>query len=134
MSRQRGERGRRLLEKAAPGALRHRSARYETPEKAMQRRGAKPSDKQEADAVPPEIAAQLVREFKDRHYKTWPDHPLPGLDGRTPRDAARLKTMRPRLVDLLKDMENMETRGARPDNPAYDFGWIWAELGLDRPT
>lgn len=79
------------------------------------------------------VARPIIRQYKDRHYKTWPDTPLPGLDGRTPRESAGLPALRPRLVDLLKDMENMEERGARPGSPAYDFGWIWTELGLERP-
>jgi len=73
-----------------------------------------------------------MAEYKERHYHTWPDTALPGLDGRTPRDAARLKSVRPKLVDLLRDMENHEAHAARPDNPPYDFAWMWAELGLER--
>jgi hypothetical protein len=42
--------------------------------------------------------------------------------------------VRTRFLDLLKDMENMEARAARPDNPAYAFGRLWSERGLSRPT
>jgi len=75
-----------------------------------------------ADAIPPELAADIIKQYKDRHCQTWPDEPLPALDGRTAREAARIAKLRPRLVDLLKDMENHEARAERPDHPAYDFG------------
>ncbi len=132
-SRQRAERGRALLEGAAGPALRHRSTRFESVAKAMERHRSKPAA-ESRDSIPPEVAADVIREYKDRHYKTWPDEPLPALDGRTAREAAGIAKLRPRLVDLLKDMENHEARTTRPDNPPYDFVWIWKELGLERPT
>jgi hypothetical protein len=130
-SRRRGERGRALLEQAAGGALRHRSTRFESVEKALEKHRSAPA--RPAEEIPPEVAAEVIRQYKDRHYKTWPDTPLPGLAGRTPRESAGLPVLRPRLVDLLKDMENMEARGASRGSPAYDFGWMWTELGLERP-
>ena len=51
--------------------------------------------------------------------------------GRTPRHATRLKTLRPRLIDLLKEMESHEARASKAESPAYDFGWMWRELGLE---
>ncbi|HET7291728.1 MAG TPA: SEC-C metal-binding domain-containing protein [Vicinamibacteria bacterium] len=132
MSRQRGERGRRLLERTCGDSLRHRSSRYESVRHALERQPASRSE--EPPSPQPELAAELVRQFRERHYRDWTDEPIPALDGRTPRHAARLKTLRPRLIDLLKDMENREARAARPDNPSYDFGRIWQELGLERPT
>ncbi len=129
-SRQRAERGRRLLEEAAGPFLRHRASSFESVEQLM-KKPRPPRDP--SDEIPPQVAAQAVREYKDKHYKTWPDVPLPALDGRTPRHAAELKTLRPKLIDLLKSMENSEARTAAPDEPAYDFGWIWTELGLERP-
>jgi len=130
-SRRRAERLRRLVADTAGGALRHRSTRFESVEKAMARRRKRPSPEAEPD-LPREEVAPLMAAYKQRHYSTWPDTTLPALGGRTPRHAARLKTLRPKLVDLLRDMENHEAHAARPDNPPYDFGWMWAELGLER--
>ena len=130
-SRRRAERLRRLVQDAAGGALRHRSTRFESVEKAVARHHKRPSPEAEPE-LPPEEVAPLMAAYKQRHYSTWPDTALPALDGRSPRRAARLKTLRPKLVDLLRDMENHEAHAARPDNPPYDFGWMWAELGLER--
>jgi hypothetical protein len=76
------------------------------------------------------VEARLVREWKAQHYRDWPDRPLPGLRGRTPRQAARMPAWRPRLIELLKWMENQEARHATAARPAYDLGWIWRELDV----
>jgi hypothetical protein len=85
------------------------------------------------DRVPPEIEAQVVGQFYEQHYRRWLDEPVPALGNRTPREAARLKAARPRLVALLQEVENMAARQRLEGRPAYDFGWMWAELGLRRP-
>ena len=38
-----------------------------------------------------------------------------------------------KLISLLKAMEHASARDRRAGRPAYDFGWMWEELGLDRP-
>lgn len=57
----------------------------------------------------------------------------PALGHRTPRQAAGLKSSRPRLISLLKEMEVMAERDRRAGRQAYDFTWMRAELGLERP-
>ena len=99
-------------------------------ERAMERRQAQAP---KPPPVPPEIEAQLVGEMYERHYRTWPDQPLPALGGRTPREAARLASTRSTLIALLKQMETMNERQRRQGRPTYDFTWMWAELGLERP-
>ena len=129
-SRQRAERGRALIAKACGAAIRHRATRYESVESAMKARVPALAMRPE-EPVPPAEAARVLAEFKDGHYRAWLDVPLPALAGRTPRHAARLKTLRPRLIDLLKELENHEARSASPESLAYDFGWMWSELGLE---
>jgi len=51
----------------------------------------------------------------------------------TPRQAAGQAATRAKLVAILKQMENQAVRQRRSGQAAYDFGWMWAELGLDRP-
>ncbi len=84
-----------------------------------------------ADAIPPEVAAEVLREHLDRHYRACLDQQIPVLDGKTPRQAAKNKSGRERLVEWLKLIENGEARRARDqDQEPYDFEWMWQELGL----
>ncbi len=136
MSKERAERGRRVVEAAAGEAVRYRVTEYEDLGQAMKRVAASPkppAGEPQAPAIPPEVEAELLREFQDRHYRKWVDEPIPALGNRTPRHAASLKTVRPKLVDLLKEMENHEARAARAGRVSYDLTWIWKELGLERP-
>lgn len=123
MSKARAERVRAFLEALAGDAVRYRATSLESLERAIDRRPATPA--REAIAIPPEIQEELVR--------GWVDEPLPALGGQSPREAAQSKTGRPRVVALLKDMESLAARDRLQDRPAYDFGWMWAVLGLDRP-
>jgi hypothetical protein len=132
-SEQRVERGRKLLESLAGDAVRFRLVEYEDPERAMERVASSPGRQDTGDAVPPEIQATLVTEYYEQHYRDWPDQPLPALGNRTPRDAARLKRVRPKLVALLQEFENMSARERLDGRPAYDFAWMWGELRLERP-
>jgi hypothetical protein len=133
MSRERAQRARRRLAEAAPDAVRHRSSRYESVASAVARHRAI-ADRPRDIPIEPREAAALLLEYQESHCRRWPDEPLPALDGRTPRQAARSRALRPRLIDVLKEIENAEARAARPESPAYDFGWIWDELRLDRPA
>jgi hypothetical protein len=131
VSKPRAQRGRRLLEEAAGPAIAFKATRYESVERAMERAGARPRPAE--PEIPPEVQAQVVGEFLERHYGTWPDEPLPALGNRTPREAAKLRSARPRLIALLKEMEAMAERDRRAGRPAYDFRRMWTELGLERP-
>jgi hypothetical protein len=68
----------------------------------------------------------------DEHYRGWLDEPIPALDGKTPREAVRTKRGRERVAELLREIENMGERDRLEGRPAYDPGWMWEELGLDR--
>ena len=46
-----------------------------------------------------------------KHWKEWPDMPLPALGGRSPREAARTPAGRVELEALFRDME-----AGAPDN------------------
>jgi hypothetical protein len=130
-SKARAERGRAFLESLAGDAVRYRATSYETVERALERRPAKPG--RPDLEVPPEVQAEILGGCYDKHYRAWVDEPLPALRSQTPREAARSKTGRPKVVALLKDMESLSGRERLEGRPGYDFGWMWAELGLDRP-
>jgi hypothetical protein len=88
--------------------------------------------KDEITESPPEAQAEMLGEFYERQYRKWLDEPVPALGNRTPRHAARLKTVHPKLIALLKDFESHSERQRRSGEVAYDFGWMWTELGLNR--
>ncbi len=129
-SRPRAERGRAMIEALCGSAVAYRATSYEDVGQAMKRR---PTRAAEVSEVPPEVQAAVVGQFYEEHYRKWLDVPVPALDGRTPREAARLKSAHPQLISLLKGMENMAERDRRAGRPAYDFRWMWGELGLERP-
>ena len=130
MSRDRAERGRALIESLVPAAVRYRATTLEDVGQALERRRAPAPESSE---VPPEIQAEVVGAFYEQHYRKWLDTALPALGGRTPREAARLQSTRPKLIALLKSFEAMAERQRRDGRPAHDFGWMWGELGLERP-
>ncbi len=121
-SKERVERGRAFLESLAGNAIHFRLVEYEDPERAMERVARSPGRESEADRVPPEVEAEVVGQFYAQHYGGWLDEPIPALGNRTPRHAARLKTVRPKLVALLQEFENMAARqrwrAARPTTSA----------------
>lgn len=128
MSDQRLERGKRLLEELAGAWLRHRGDTHQDPWQAVaeaRARGRRPP----RDELPPEVSAELVQRVLQKHYRKWPDEPLPALDGRTPRECAAEPTGRRRLAKLLDSMEALEAQ--KPPTERYDFGKLRAELGLE---
>jgi len=129
-SRPRAERGRAMIEALAGGAVAYRAITYEDVEQAMKRL---PDEAPRDSDISSDIAAELTAQFYEDHYRKWVDEPLPALGGRTPRAAARLGSARPKLIALLKSMENMSARQRRESQPTYNFGWMWGELGLERP-
>jgi len=129
LSKERGERGRELLERIAGDAIRYRLTEYQD-QKQILKSTSKPG-KKTANTLPPELEAKLLKEFLDKHYQKWLDEEIPALSHRTPRHAVTLKTFRPKVVALLKEMENMEARAVQQGKPPYDFGWLWKELGVE---
>lgn len=75
----------------------------------------------------PAALSELVR---GNEWKTFPDEPVPALDGHTPREAASNPALRPRLIQLMKshvrgvDEENLQKGGHSDINP------LLRELGL----
>src|SRR5439155_13653619 len=76
LSRERADRGRRLLESFAADLVRFRVTEHEDLQRATEHAYAEP----EPSPVPPETPAQAIAAFYDRHYRRWPDEPLPFLD------------------------------------------------------
>ena len=129
-SQRRAERGKEFLQRLLGDAISFRVIAYEDVGQALKRAPARPKDK--TPEIPPEVQAELLGRFYEEHYRKWLDQPVPALGDHTPRHAAKLKTVRPKLITLLKDFESHAERQRRAGEPAYDFGWMWKELGLAR--
>lgn len=71
----------------------------------------------------------IVRAYKERHYATWPDEPVPALQGRTPREAVQTREGRRRVDALLRDLELHEAKW--PEAERFDFEILRRELGVD---
>ena len=82
-----------------------------------------------ADEISPEIARQIAHEYMDKHYRETLDAPLPALGGKSPRQAVRSKVGREKVLEWLKLLEN-HAENNDAEIGGYDFGWMWAELGL----
>jgi hypothetical protein len=133
-SQERAARGRAWLESRFGSGVRYRATALETLEQTMSElrtRGARSPRVIAED--PPDAGTGAVRELFDRHYQSWIDRPAPALGNRTPRAAAASRLWRPKVVDALKQLENAGQRAEMSGRPAYDFRWIWSELGLSRP-
>lgn len=122
-SRGRAARGRaRLQEVLGPLSLRLEDHRdFDPAARPTHSTAVKPIDISEA----PELQSWLQEQDRE-----WLDTSVPALDGRTPRQAAADQRLRPRLRNLLIDIENQE---ARLGGSGRDMTWMWKELGLRRP-
>lgn len=135
LSRKRARAARTLIERRCDeSVLTFRDRKDQDPMEALEehRRSvdAEPREQLEA-AVPPEIAAQVIAQAEERHYRAWIDTPLPALFDKTPRQAARIRSLRRLLVNLLKDFDVASARCRNAGEHAYDFAWMWSELGID---
>jgi hypothetical protein len=91
-------------------------------------RGALRPKNREEDAALQEAAAPILLGFKEKHYATWPDVPLPALDGQTPREAVEGGRGRARVAALLEELERGEA--TVPPAQRFDVGRLRKDLGL----
>ncbi len=128
-SSKRADRVRDLVAKAADQHLKQPLTTIRTVEQMMAEEQDE-RDLEDAGEIPPEIARQIVQEHMDQHYRETLDAPIPALGGKSPYQAVRSKTGRAKVVDWLKTLENNSAKHRNEAIEDYDFGWMWAELGL----
>jgi hypothetical protein len=132
-SRQRLERGKRLLTGLAGEALKHLRDEFTTQKDIKRRVNEDPfSPKPASREIPKEVSDEIITEAMNRHYSGWPDVELPALNGKTPRQAVKTAKGREQVVTLLKDFENGEERKKRDGEVFYDVNRLRAALGLDQ--
>ncbi|MEQ9151964.1 MAG: hypothetical protein RLO06_10825 [Parvibaculum sp.] len=129
-SAERAERLKRRLDDLLEGLLQAPLTERQTVEQVMGGHRADPG-RPEPAVLPPEEESRLMKAFFDRHYRDTLDQPIPMLDDRTPREAARSEAERGKVVSWLKYLEMHEARGRRgKQGEPYDFTWMWRELGV----
>jgi len=130
-SLERAQRGRDLITAALGELVRAPLIETETPAQALAARTSDESaPRHELDLEPDEETA-IVHAAMDQHYRQLLDQPIPMLGGKTPRQAARTKARRVKVVAWLKYLENGAAQRAPGDPMAtYDLSWLWTELGL----
>ncbi len=84
-----------------------------------------------SEEIPPEIEEQLMQEFYTKHYKQLLDEPIPMIDNLTPRKAALVPSVRPKLIELVKLHLNRMDNMRREKGYDINIDWIVDELGLD---
>ena len=131
-SRARAERGRALLTPLLGTLVGAPLTEVQTVEQVRASRPEREPEPPPADEIPPEVQAGIVHAAMDSHYRAVLDQPLGVLGGKTPRACARTRAGRERVAGWLKLLESQSRRGRDPDDPmgSYDFGWMWAELGV----
>ena len=125
-----------MLETLLHGLVGPALSLYETAEQAMAENEIDPQgddDQESADGVDPELAAEMIQRHMDQHYRRTLDEPIPVLGNKTPRQCARSKKGREKVIEWLKHLENNELhRAADQDQAPYDCRWMWEELKLTR--
>ena len=120
-SRERLERGRKLVEDAAGGFLRHLGDSFESLEALKRKAAAGPAPREPSDEIPEAVRTELVQKLKQEHYRKWPDEALPALGGKTPREAMKTSAGRKKVEALLRLLENGEQHARQKGEVAFDF-------------
>ncbi len=79
----------------------------------------------------PDDQVQVVHQVLERHYRRWIDEALPALGDLSPRTVAADPLRRPDVAALLIEAEE-RTRASSWPMSAFEFDFLWEELGLDR--
>lgn len=118
------------LEGIAGGVIRYKIREIVDPRSEKARESAKPAPEPD---IPKEIQRQIIHQYLEKHYETWPEISLPALDGKSPLEAVKDKKRRPAVIELLKSIDQLEARrieqtGGEP----FDVTFLWERLGLKR--
>ncbi len=117
------------VEKACGRGIRYLRREEKSMMDLWESRGEKDAAQAPDPGPPPPEAVEAILQFKQRHYADWPDHPLPALNGKTPREAVGSKKGRAEVDTLIKNMENNEARHTQ--GAPFDFSDLRRDLGLD---
>ncbi len=75
----------------------------------------------------PEVT-ELLQKIMDEHYRSWIDCPLPGLAGKTPRQAASTQHGQRKVRQLILSISSLPAPGGQKISPPRE--WMLEELGI----
>ncbi len=132
-SNSRYEKGSRLLAELLDGLIGPPLTSIQSPEQLMTEQKLAGERSAPADLdLNPEQMAEMMTDYFDQHYRQILEENIPALGDKTPRECVKTKQGREKVISWLKYLENQEAHRAKQDGgSAYDFSWMWAELGLD---
>jgi hypothetical protein len=82
--------------------------------------------------IPPEVQAEILSKFHEQQYRQFMDSPVPMLENETPRQAAKNKMLRPKLIDLMKlHIHGIEKRNQENPYLSLNIDWVLDELELE---
>jgi hypothetical protein len=128
LSRERLKAGKALLKESLGRLIRHLGDEHQDIESMLALADAAPSARPREPIS--ETQKAVTRQMMMDEYRKWLDEPIPALDGKSPRQAARDPAMRGRLEELLKAVEYMEEQRRRDGEPYNDVADIRRDLGL----
>src|SRR6266700_4254378 len=129
-SRARSERGHALLAEVLGRLVGQPLVKMQTLEQFMAAGEGRPAT--DEPVLSAEERRSIVQGTLDKHYREAIDNPVPALGNKSPRALARSAKGRGKVVEWLKRAENETAKcvGSNEDMATYDFGWLWAELGV----
>jgi hypothetical protein len=89
-----------------------------------------PADLAATGGAEPSRGMGMSQEAVDAWQRTWLDEPVPALEGRTPRQAARDEEGRVHLEALLREFEHLADRARARGDAAPDVARLRMELGM----
>lgn len=130
-SQERTQKGKKLLSKHLGDAITFQKTLIETPEQKLKSLPKSSSGKDEETTKlleSPEVQEQL-KVMAKAHWESWFDEPIPALENKTPREAAKTKDGKERLEGLLLLYERYDLEKA--DNLfKADINYLRRELCL----
>lgn len=118
------------LEDIAGGVITYKIREVVDPRSEKAREAAKPLPEPD---IPKEVQRQIIHQYLAKHYETWPEIPLPALEGKSPLEAVADKRLRPAVIELLKSIDQLEARRVdQTGGEPFDVAFLWERLGLKR--
>jgi hypothetical protein len=135
-SKQRHERGSRLISILAGPHVCHLRDEFTTQQELKRRLRESPEEEPDAAAdsgseLPAKARNEILAQLGEQHYVQWLDQRIPALAGKTPRQAAKTAQGRRQLEELLKYFENTEDRKRRKGEPFIEMARVRADPGID---